>query len=84
MTFYDDTSESNGAREAGSSSESAAKSSGSSMAKCSLCGARFDRKGAKSFPFCSTRCRQIDLGNWLNEGYGLPVESADLDMPEHE
>lgn len=25
-------------------------------------------------PFCSSRCRQIDLGRWLDEGYGLPIE----------
>jgi endogenous inhibitor of DNA gyrase (YacG/DUF329 family) len=23
-------------------------------------------------PFCSIRCHRIDLGNWLNESYGLP------------
>jgi len=25
-------------------------------------------------PFCSERCRQIDLGKWLNEEYSVPVE----------
>lgn len=25
-------------------------------------------------PFCSKRCQQIDLGNWLTEGYGIPYE----------
>ncbi len=24
-------------------------------------------------PFCSTRCKLVDLGNWLNESYRLPV-----------
>lgn len=28
-------------------------------------------------PFCSLRCRQIDLGRWLDEKYGLPYESED-------
>jgi endogenous inhibitor of DNA gyrase (YacG/DUF329 family) len=23
-------------------------------------------------PFCSERCRLIDLGRWLDEAYGLP------------
>lgn len=23
-------------------------------------------------PFCSDRCRSIDLGRWLDEGYPLP------------
>jgi hypothetical protein len=24
-------------------------------------------------PFCSTRCKMVDLGNWLNEAYRIPV-----------
>lgn len=46
--------------------------------KCSLCGKRFDHMVSKSMPFCSVRCQQIDLGNWLNEDYGFPVESGEL------
>ena len=30
-----------------------------------------------SFPFCSQRCRTIDLGRWLGEGYRVPTEDAD-------
>jgi endogenous inhibitor of DNA gyrase (YacG/DUF329 family) len=26
-------------------------------------------------PFCSDRCRLIDLGRWLGESYGLPQEA---------
>jgi endogenous inhibitor of DNA gyrase (YacG/DUF329 family) len=25
-------------------------------------------------PFCSSRCKQIDLGRWLGERYGMPFE----------
>jgi uncharacterized protein len=25
-------------------------------------------------PFCSERCRLIDLGRWLDEKHGLPYE----------
>jgi endogenous inhibitor of DNA gyrase (YacG/DUF329 family) len=25
-------------------------------------------------PFCSKRCRLIDLGQWASEGYKVPVE----------
>lgn len=28
-------------------------------------------------PFCSERCRLIDLGNWASEGYRLPGEPVD-------
>jgi endogenous inhibitor of DNA gyrase (YacG/DUF329 family) len=27
---------------------------------------------ASPLPFCSDRCRLIDLGRWLDEGYALP------------
>jgi endogenous inhibitor of DNA gyrase (YacG/DUF329 family) len=30
-----------------------------------------------AFPFCSTRCQQVDLGKWLNEEYRMPAEEAD-------
>jgi len=26
-------------------------------------------------PFCSERCKQIDLGAWANESYRIPVET---------
>jgi len=42
-------------------------------ALCSLCGHPFLRSESKSFPFCSSRCQQIDLGQWLDEKLGLPV-----------
>lgn len=30
-------------------------------------------------PFCSARCRDIDLGRWFGEGYAVPGPPADLD-----
>jgi uncharacterized protein len=30
------------------------------------------------YPFCSRRCRLIDLGRWLKEEYGLPKEEEAL------
>lgn len=27
-------------------------------------------------PFCSGRCKQIDLGCWANESYRIPVAEA--------
>jgi uncharacterized protein len=33
-------------------------------------------------PFCSERCRRVDLGRWLNEDYGLPFEPSEEDTPE--
>jgi hypothetical protein len=33
-------------------------------------------------PFCSERCRSIDLGRWLDERYGLPAEPKDEEGEE--
>lgn len=36
-------------------------------------------------PFCSERCKLIDLGQWATESYRIPVEEQDgsLDFPEN-
>ena len=49
----------------------------SSIAKCSLCGHPFQRSESRVFPFCSVRCQQVDLGLWLDEKLGLPVEGQE-------
>lgn len=33
-----------------------------------------DEATREFFPFCSQRCRTIDLGKWLDERYTLPAE----------
>lgn len=36
-------------------------------------------------PFCSKRCADVDLGNWFNESYTIPVQQLDeQDMEELE
>jgi len=33
-------------------------------------------------PFCSKRCADLDLGQWLGGGYAIPTqESASSEMP---
>ena len=34
-----------------------------------------------AFPFCSTRCKMIDLGKWFDESYAIP---APVDPDDHE
>jgi uncharacterized protein len=34
------------------------------------------------FPFCSERCKLIDLGRWLEGRYQIPVEPDDQDESE--
>jgi endogenous inhibitor of DNA gyrase (YacG/DUF329 family) len=33
-------------------------------------------------PFCSERCRLIDLGAWLDEGHRIPTEEADAALQD--
>ncbi len=40
--------------------------------KCPICGRQFAAEQTPAMPFCSDRCKQIDLGRWLDEGYSLP------------
>ena len=55
--------------------------------KCPICGKEIalgDReKLPPSFPFCSRRCKLIDLGKWLDEEYGIggphPDGNASID-----
>jgi endogenous inhibitor of DNA gyrase (YacG/DUF329 family) len=35
-------------------------------------------------PFCSERCRMIDLGAWANEAYRIPVSNAPIDQDPEE
>jgi len=57
-----------------SSGESVSAKPKQTLLRCAYCGTTFDRALTTAMPFCSERCRQIDLGNWLDESYGLPYE----------
>lgn len=35
-------------------------------------------------PFCSERCRMIDLGAWMTESYRVPVENSGADEESEE
>ncbi len=40
--------------------------------RCPICEREFDPNAADAAkPFCSARCRTIDLGRWLGEDYGF-------------
>ena len=42
--------------------------------RCPLCDAEFDPAESPAMPFCSERCKLIDLGRWLEEGYSFPAD----------
>lgn len=48
-----------------------------SLIRCPICERTFDIQQSTTMPFCSDRCRQIDLGRWLGEKYSVPVERLD-------
>jgi uncharacterized protein len=33
-------------------------------------------------PFCSERCRTIDLGQWATESYRIPATESEPDQPQ--
>jgi endogenous inhibitor of DNA gyrase (YacG/DUF329 family) len=35
-------------------------------------------------PFCSERCRLIDLGEWFGEGHRIPIGPEDESPEEHD
>ncbi|WPU64619.1 DNA gyrase inhibitor YacG [Peredibacter starrii] len=41
---------------------------------CPNCKKKFNYYSSEFRPFCSEKCRLIDLGQWLTESYTVPVE----------
>ncbi|MBO0345382.1 DNA gyrase inhibitor YacG [Roseibium limicola] len=47
------------------------------MRPCPICSKLSTQE---DFPFCSERCRKVDLNRWFTESYTVPVvETDDLD-----
>jgi endogenous inhibitor of DNA gyrase (YacG/DUF329 family) len=47
--------------------------------RCPICG----RPRARRYrPFCSARCRDIDLGRWFGEVYAVPAAEPGYDEDE--
>ena len=65
--------------------------------KCPTCGRENDFNADPLGPFCSTRCKLVDLGKWFNEEYRISeplrpdhlaeyeeLEGHALDDPNHD
>jgi endogenous inhibitor of DNA gyrase (YacG/DUF329 family) len=54
--------------------------------KCPICGKDvgfYEKKEfPPNFPFCSQRCKLIDLGKWLNEEYKISEPMPEGYVPE--
>ena len=46
---------------------------------CPRCGKITIWQGNAFRPFCSERCKQIDLGAWANEDYAIPTAPSEED-----
>lgn len=57
------------------------------LVTCPHCKKTFSYYDSKYRPFCCERCRMVDLGVWLEEGYRMPVKPDELEdeeeLPEH-
>lgn len=50
---------------------------------CPTCGRRVEWKPENRWrPFCSERCKLVDLGAWATERYALPGEPPREDDPD--
>jgi endogenous inhibitor of DNA gyrase (YacG/DUF329 family) len=51
--------------------------------RCPIC-KKATKAADADFPFCSERCRLIDLGKWASGGYVIssPVDDAEESMPD--
>jgi uncharacterized protein len=49
--------------------------------RCPICRTPTDSQSSRDFPFCSERCRLIDLGNWSSEKYKITEPVIDESGP---
>jgi endogenous inhibitor of DNA gyrase (YacG/DUF329 family) len=46
---------------------------------CPICGKKVESVGNAFRPFCSERCKLLDLGNWIDGRYRVPTNSVEED-----
>jgi len=56
------------------------QNAGKSEFRCSRCRAITTWQDNPYRPFCSARCRSIDLGCWVDEEYRVPGKEGDTDF----
>ena len=42
-----------------------------------------EARKAKFFPFCSQRCKLVDLGAWFDAKYRMPCKPDDQNFTDH-
>jgi len=58
-----------------------AKKKSVKVLRCATCG-MLVRAGDEDFPFCSDRCRKIDLGKWASGAYKISSPVLDPEVLE--
>jgi len=48
------------------------------LVNCPTCGKQIEWAESEHRPFCSEKCKLLDLGEWIEEGYRMPDESTSL------
>jgi len=48
------------------------------LVKCPTCGKQKEYEGNPFRPFCSERCKLIDLGAWVDEEYKIASEEESI------
>jgi len=51
------------------------------LIRCPTCHSEFDITQTPAMPFCSERCRLIDLGKWLDEEHGIATTDDEENLP---
>ena len=55
--------------------------------RCPICKKAFETPSIDAwpgFPFCSPRCKLIDLGRWIDGDYLIPGKENSLPSPEED
>lgn len=48
------------------------------IVQCPQCGKDTEYSGNEFRPFCSDRCKLLDLGDWADEKFSIPAETTSL------
>ncbi len=52
--------------------------------QCPMCKkARAPKERNPQFPFCSARCKSVDLSRWLDQSYTISTPALHLQSVEH-
>lgn len=52
--------------------------------KCPTCEKEFNYYSSEYRPFCSEKCKMVDLGHWFKETYKVPEKEQDKDKKDNE